>query len=72
MKTCITSRAPSWTRPARSRKADPVVTDVQTWGVDTEELLSLALSLEKRSDHPLADAIVRYALEQGREGAQCD
>ena len=24
----------------------PVVTDVQTWGVETEELLSLALSLE--------------------------
>lgn len=43
----------------------PVVTDVQAWGVETEELLSLALSLEKRSDHPLADAIVRYALEKG-------
>ncbi len=43
----------------------PVVTDVQTWGVETEELLSLALSLEKRSDHPLADAIMRYALEKG-------
>ena len=43
----------------------PVVTDVQTWGVETEELLSLALSLEKRSDHPLADAIVLYALEKG-------
>ncbi len=45
----------------------PVVTDVQTWGVAAEELLSLALSLEKRSDHPLADAIVRYALEKGAE-----
>lgn len=42
----------------------PVVTDVQTNGIKKDELLSLALSLEKRSDHPLADAIVRYAHEQ--------
>ena len=42
----------------------PVVTDVQTNGIERDELLSLALALEKRSDHPLADAIVRYAHEQ--------
>ncbi len=42
----------------------PVVTDMQTNGIEKDELLSLALSLEKRSDHPLADAIVRYAHEQ--------
>ena len=39
----------------------PVVTDVKSFGVDPDDLLSLALSIESRSDHPLADAVVRYA-----------
>lgn len=40
----------------------PVVTDISTHaGVTEEELLSVAASLEKPSEHPLADAIVAEA-----------
>ena len=44
---------------------EPVVTDmVPADGVTKEELLGLAASLEKRSEHPLAKAILKYADEQ--------
>ena len=44
---------------------EPVVTDmVPVEGVTEESLLALAASLEKRSEHPLAKAILKYAGEQ--------
>ena len=44
---------------------EPVVTDmVPAEGVTEELLLALAASLEKRSEHPLAKAILKYVGEQ--------
>ncbi len=44
---------------------EPVVTDVIDSGTSEKEVLQLALSLEKKSEHPLAGAIVRYAEKCG-------
>jgi Cu+-exporting ATPase len=43
----------------------PVVSEIITTGYDENELLKLAASLEKRSEHPLAKAIVNYADTKG-------
>ena len=42
----------------------PVVTDIVTNGIDKNELLALAASAEKGSEHPLGEAIVREAEEK--------
>ncbi len=39
----------------------PVVTDVLLNNIDELELLSFITSVEKRSQHPVADAIVKYS-----------
>ena len=46
-------------------KGQPTVTDVlpQT-GIDEEELLNIAYSLEKHSEHPLAKAVVTYSAQK--------
>ncbi len=46
-------------------KGQPEVTDiVSTGALDEEEIIALAASLEKLSEHPLAEAIVNYAEEE--------
>ena len=52
---------------------EPVVTDLlPAEGVSDEELLAAALSLEKKSEHPLARAVTAYAAERGTEGREVE
>ena len=52
-------------------KGEPVVTDIlPAEGFTEEELLSLACSLEKKSEHPLARAILSLAGERQISGSQ--
>ena len=43
----------------------PRVTDVVSKGLSEQELIRIAASLERRSEHPLAQAVVDYAQENG-------
>ena len=49
----------------------PEVTDIVPLGIDAEELLRLAASVEKNSQHPLGEAIVRKAAEQNLTDRGC-
>ncbi|MBO6231380.1 MAG: heavy metal translocating P-type ATPase [Ruminiclostridium sp.] len=44
---------------------EPAVTDVIPFGAGENDLLTMAVSLEKRSEHPLAKAVLKYADERG-------
>ena len=46
-------------------KGEPEVTDIIGIGIDELALIKLAASVEKNSQHPLAEAIVRRAQEKG-------
>lgn len=48
----------------------PRVTDIRTFGVSERELLQIAAGMEKKSEHPLADAIVNYAEENHIEAGK--
>ena len=46
-------------------KGQPQVTDVAPAGCTEEQLASVACSLEKKSEHPLAQAVVAWARQRG-------
>ena len=53
-------------------KGAPQVTDLLAADGDRRELLELAAAVEARSEHPLAQAVVAYAREQGVEPAAAE
>ena len=54
-------------------KGEPVVTDVlPADGFTKEDLLTVAYSLEKKSEHPLAKAIVAFAKEEDLEAKETE
>jgi Cu2+-exporting ATPase len=46
-------------------KGEPEVTDVVAAGLPEDEVLGLAAAVERESEHPLAEAVVRHADERG-------
>lgn len=46
-------------------KGEPEVTDMITNDIDEDELLALVAAVERESEHPLAEAIVRHADARG-------
>lgn len=52
-------------------EGSPAVTDLMPYGVEEETLLSVAYSLESKSEHPLAKAVTEYAEGIGTALLEC-
>lgn len=50
----------------------PQVTNVESFGMKAEELLSIVGGMEQKSGHPLAEAVVTYTKEKGIKNIQVD
>jgi Cu+-exporting ATPase len=53
-------------------KGKPEVTDINGFEIDKNEILTYTASVESRSEHPLANAVVRKAQDEGLELLEID
>lgn len=54
-------------------KGEPYVTDIiAADGIENEELITYAYTIEKKSEHPLAKAIVAYAVDNSINALECE
>ena len=53
-------------------RGEPEVTDLIVDGIDEHDLLRLTAAVERLSEHPLAEAIVRAAEDAGADGASAE
>jgi len=53
-------------------KGKPELTDIISLKIDEKELLKLTASVEKNSQHPIAEAIVKYAQEKDMAVEKCE
>jgi len=53
-------------------KGKPDVTDILSFGEDRNEILRIAASVEKTSEHPLGEAIVKKAEEEGLDLSEAE
>ena len=72
IEACGRARIAVFDKTGTITEGNPKVTDVLGVGISTEELLNIAASIESKSEHPLARAIVKYAVEKGMPISEAD
>ena len=65
LEACEKLKAVAFDKTGTLTVGQPDVTDLFAFGIDEKELLRLAASVEKNSEHPLAEAVIRKAEVEG-------